>query len=202
MFVDMVRHRRCDRAIASWLFWSSDPATSSGGKRPPAESVAGAVSNRSERGGFNNTRDSATTGLKWRFRRARGRSAHRLDGPPPFRIPRDCAQALRARNPDLPAFDETTERDLKEMFSTSTEDFRGPTRNRGNGTGVAAIGGSSRRFSSLPRGGHRPYVGRPGIDRLWRTPFELTRIEAARIKANARGRRESAGAFEKSAGAP
>ena len=26
MFVDMVRHPRCDRALASWLFWSSDPS--------------------------------------------------------------------------------------------------------------------------------------------------------------------------------
>lgn len=40
----------------------------------------------------------------------------KLDGPPPFRIPRELCASFEGRTPDLPPFDATTERDLQEMF--------------------------------------------------------------------------------------
>jgi len=117
MFVDMVRHPRCDRALASWLFWSSNPSYFiEQRKRPPSEKVVGAILDRSEKGGFNNA------GLRYgrvevalqALRVAEVLTT--LDGPPPFRIPRELCASFEGRNPDLPPFDESTERDLEEMF--------------------------------------------------------------------------------------
>ena len=117
MFVDMVRHPRCERALASWLFWSSNPSYFiEQRKRPPSEKVVGAILDRSEKGGFNNA------GLRYgrievalqALRVAEVLTT--LDGPPPFRIPRELCASFEGRNPDLPPFDESTERDLEEMF--------------------------------------------------------------------------------------
>ena len=117
MFVDMVRHPRCDRALASWLFWSSDPSWFiEQRKRPPAGKVLGAILDRSEKDGFD------TAGLCYHrvevaLQALRVAEAlTKLDGPPPFSIPRQLCASFEGSNPDLPRFDETTERDLAEMF--------------------------------------------------------------------------------------
>lgn len=117
MFVDMVRHPRCDRALASWLFWSSNPSSFlEHGKRPPAETLVGAILDRSEKGGFHNAGlcyhrvEVALQALR------AAEAVTRLNGPPPFRIPRELCASFEGRNPDLPPFDETSERDLEEMF--------------------------------------------------------------------------------------
>lgn len=117
MFVDMVRHPRCDRALASWLFWSSDPAHFiAQGKRPSRETLLGAILDRSEAGGFTNGPlhyhrvEVALNALRT------AEALTRLDGPPPFRIPRELCASFEGRNPDVPPFDATTERDLEEMF--------------------------------------------------------------------------------------
>ena len=117
MFVDMVRHPRCDGAIASWLFWSSNPSYFiEQGRRPRPETLVGAILDRSEKGGFN------STGLCYHRVEVALQALRaadvltRLDGPPPFRIPRELCASFEGRNPDLPPFDGTTERDLEEMF--------------------------------------------------------------------------------------
>ena len=47
MFVDMVQHPRCDRALASWLFWSSCPSYFiKHGKRTRSEKLLGATLDR------------------------------------------------------------------------------------------------------------------------------------------------------------
>ena len=69
MFVDMVRHPRCDRALASWLFWSSDPSYFiHHGTRPPSERWSVRFSTDLQREG-STTRGSTTAALKWRYRR-------------------------------------------------------------------------------------------------------------------------------------
>jgi hypothetical protein len=40
MFVDMVRHPVCDRALASWLFWSSDPSYFVEQRKRPHRNIA------------------------------------------------------------------------------------------------------------------------------------------------------------------
>ena len=117
MFIDMVRHPGCDRALASWLFWSSDPEYFiRQGERPAGHTLAGAILDRSEKGGFNNAGlcyhrvEVALQALR------AAEVLTTLDGPPPFRIPRELCASFEGRNPDLPPFDETTERDLEEMF--------------------------------------------------------------------------------------
>ena len=117
MFVDMVRHPRCDRALASWLFWSSNPSYFiEQGKRPPSEKVVGAILDRSEKGRFDNANlyygrvEVALQALR------AAEALTTLNGPAPFRIPRELCASFEGRNPDLPPFDETTERDLAEMF--------------------------------------------------------------------------------------
>ena len=46
MFVDMVRHPRCDRALASWLFWSSGPSHFIEAGQAPSDRNAGRCDSR------------------------------------------------------------------------------------------------------------------------------------------------------------
>jgi hypothetical protein len=117
MFVDMVRHPRCDRALASWLFWSADPRFFiEQGTRPHANTLLGAILDRSEKGGFDHAElhyhrvEVALQAL------LAAEALTKRDGPPPFRIPRELCASFEGLNTDLPPFDETTERDLEEMF--------------------------------------------------------------------------------------
>jgi hypothetical protein len=117
MFVDMVRHPRCDRALASWLFWSSDPSFFiEHGKRAPAHTLVGVILDRSEKGGFHNAGlcyHRVEVALQALFT---AEALTKLNGPQPFRIPRELCASFEGHNADLPPFDETTERDLEEMF--------------------------------------------------------------------------------------
>ena len=117
MFVDMVRHPQCDRALASWLFWSSDPAYFiEQGKRPHSDTAIGTILDKCDKGGF------VKGGLHYRrvevaLQALRSAQAlTRRTAPPPFRIPRELCASFEGHNPDLPPFDQTTEDDLDEIF--------------------------------------------------------------------------------------
>jgi hypothetical protein len=117
MFVEMVREPDCDRALASWLFWSSGPDYYiREGRSPHDDSLLGAILKREAEGGFTQSRlhygrvEVAFNAL------ATADALAKREGPPPFRIPRELCASFDGRNPDLPKYDEATERDLAEMF--------------------------------------------------------------------------------------
>jgi hypothetical protein len=118
IFIEMVRQPECDRGLASWLFWSSDPTYYiANGKRPVADRVSAAILDRCEKGGFPNSRLHYGR-VEVAFYALRVAEAlERLSGPAPFRIPRELCASFDGSNPDLPPFDEETERDLAEMFT-------------------------------------------------------------------------------------
>ena len=204
MFVDVVRHPLCDRALASWLFWSSDPSYFvKQRKRPPTGTLLGAILDRSEKAGFHNA------GLCYRrvevalqaLRAAEVLTS--LDGPPPFRIPRDLCASFEGRNPDLPPFDDTTERDLEEMFQyldgtlprTDRESWESNERG-GNWWYERAL-----QLPSTPAvTAHMSDV--EAIDAVFgEHRSTLARVEHARVNRNANVRRAGAGSAEQSAGA-
>lgn len=117
-FVEMVRHPDCDRALASWLFWSAEPLYwIERGERPGRDHMLGAILGRCEAGGFADSRlrypraEVAYSAL-W----VADAIAKRADGAP-FRIPRALCASFDGANPDLPAYDPDTEGDLAEMFA-------------------------------------------------------------------------------------
>jgi pentatricopeptide repeat protein len=117
MFVEMVREPGCDRALASWLFWLSEPAYYvREGRAPHGDSLLGVILKREAEGGFPQSRLRYNRVEAAFYALATADALDKLEGPPPFHIPRELCASFDGRNPDLPKFDETTERDLAEMF--------------------------------------------------------------------------------------
>ena len=125
----------------------------------------------------------------------------RLDGPPPFRIPRELCASFEGRNPDLPPFDETTERDLEEMFQyldgklpRADEESWEWNRRGGNWWYEQAL-----QLPSTPEvPAHMSDV--EAIDAVFgEHRSTLARIERARINANAKARRPGADSSGQSA---
>jgi hypothetical protein len=204
MFVDMVRHPHCERALASWLFWSSDPSYFiEQGKRPPAGTLVGAILERSEKGGFSNTGlfyhrvEVALQALR------AAEALTRLDGPPSFRIPRELCASFEGRNPDLPPFDATTERDLEEMFEyldgtlpRTDQDSWEWNKRGGNWWYEQAL-----QLPPTPEVTAR-MSDVEAIDAVFgEHRSTLARIERARMNLNARARRPEADSPEQSVGA-
>ena len=162
-----------------------------------------AILDRSEAGGFNNA------GLcYYRVEVAlqallAAEALTRLDGPAPFRIPRELCASFDGRNPDLPPFDATTERDLQEMFQyldgtlpRTDQDSWEWNRRGGNWWYEQAL-----QLPSTPEvTAHMSDV--EAIDAVFgEHRSTLARIERARIDANAKARQAGAGSPRQSAGA-
>ncbi|GLR47727.1 DUF4274 domain-containing protein [Sphingomonas astaxanthinifaciens] len=116
IFMEMVAHPSCDRALASWLFWKSGPAHFlAQGERPGPDSLLGAILSRSDAGGF--ARGTLHYGREEVALEAFAATSA-LEGREgaPFAIPRDLCAAFDGRNPDLPSYDDETERDLADIF--------------------------------------------------------------------------------------
>jgi hypothetical protein len=165
--------------------------------------LLGAILDRSENVGFDNA------GLCYRrvevalqaLRAAEVLTS--FDGPPPFRIPRDLCASFEGRNPDLPPFDDTTERDLEEMFQyldgtlprTDRESWKSNERG-GNWWYERAL-----QLPSTPAvTAHMSDV--EAIDAVFgEHRSTLARVEHARANRNANVRRAGVGSAEQSAGA-
>jgi len=117
LFVWMVEDERCDRALASWLFWSADPTFAiTQGKRPSSNTIIGAVLDRIDKGGFPEAQLHYLR-VEVAFNALRTAEAlNAAESDPPFRIPRQLCASFEGRNADLPSYDEQTERDLAELF--------------------------------------------------------------------------------------
>ena len=118
IFIEMVKHPECDRAIASWLFWSSTPRYYiENGERPSADKIAGAILDRCDKGGFPTARLHYGRVEVALYALHAAEALEGLSKPAPFRIPRELCASFEGKNPDLPAYDEETERDLAEIFT-------------------------------------------------------------------------------------
>jgi hypothetical protein len=177
--------------------------TSSSSASAPTGTLLGAILDRSENVGFDNA------GLCYRrvevalqaLRAAEVLTS--FDGPPPFRIPRDLCASFEGRNPDLPPFDDTTERDLEEMFQyldgtlprTDRESWKSNERG-GNWWYERAL-----QLPSTPAvTAHMSDV--EAIDAVFgEHRSTLARVEHARANRNANVRRAGVGSAEQSAGA-
>lgn len=112
----MVRQPSSDRALASWLFWSANPADLIFGSGELNDGLIGAILRRSKEGGFQTSRLHY-----WRVEVALSaiRIAQALakpEGPPPFTIPRELCASFEGNNASLPSFDEATENALSQVF--------------------------------------------------------------------------------------
>ncbi|WP_037498590.1 DUF4274 domain-containing protein [Sphingomonas jaspsi] len=118
LFPEMVRHPDCDRALASWLFWRSDPGYFlAQGKSPPRGDLLAAILDRAANGGW------PASGLHYQrvevaFPALGAAGAlDRLTGPAPFRIPRELCASFEGANPPL-AMDAGTRADWQELGDT------------------------------------------------------------------------------------
>lgn len=117
IFESMVLHPRCDLAIASWLFWQSEPDFWLGrNESPHAKSRIGLILQRCENGGFPSgfvhyDRVEAAFGA---LRTAE--ALRQLDGPPAFDIPRQLIQSFDGSNPPIGPYSPEIEKSLAEIF--------------------------------------------------------------------------------------
>ena len=187
MFVEMVREPDCDRALASWLFWSSGPHFYvREGRLPPDGSLLGEILKREAEGGFAQSKLHYNRVEAAFYALITADALDKLKGPPPFRIPRELCASFDGRNADLPEYDEETERDLAEMFEyldgtfprTDEQSYEGQRRG-GNWLFEPAL-----RLPNNPRVTH-DMTDVQAIDAVFgEHRASLRRIEAERLRLN------------------
>lgn len=114
----MVADPRCDLAIASWLFWQSEPAYWLGGSdKPQPGTMLRSILDRCEGDGFPSgavhyDRVEVAYNAFLAARELRSRK-----DPPPFQIPLALIQSFEGRNPPIGPYSKQIENDLAEIFS-------------------------------------------------------------------------------------
>lgn len=117
IFRNMVAHPRCDLAIASWLFWQSEPSYwLAQSEKPRAGTLLRAILDRCADGGFpSDTVHYERVEVAFHALQA-AKVLSELKGPPPFDIPRDLIRGFDGSNPPIGPYGPEVEQDLAEIF--------------------------------------------------------------------------------------
>ena len=117
IFAKMVARPRCDLALASWLFWQSEPSYwLKQAEAPKSGTLLRAILDRCNSGGFPSGAvhydrvEVAFNALQ------AGKALSELTAPPPFEIPRSLIQSFDGNNPTLGPYSPEIEQDLAEIF--------------------------------------------------------------------------------------
>ncbi len=117
IFAKMVAHPRCELALASWLFWQSEPSYwLQQAEAPRPGTLLRAILDRCESGGFPSGAVHYDR-LEAAFHALQaGKVLSELTAPPPFEIPRSLIQSFDGGNPPIGPFSPEIEEDLAEIF--------------------------------------------------------------------------------------
>jgi hypothetical protein len=117
IFESMVAHPRCDLAIASWLFWQSEPRYwLAKPEKPRLGTLLRAILDRCNQGGFpSGAVHYDRVEVAFHALQA-AKVLSELKGPPPFLIPPQLIQSFDGSNPPIGLYEPEVERDLAEIF--------------------------------------------------------------------------------------